>query len=696
VLRISALALALVALLPGAAQATSCPGADRCPYLTISSFSKQGEGVFRQPQAVAIAPSGDVYVADRWSYMIQRFSPSGEFIDEFGEYGTGPGQFGAVGGIAIDAAGSIYALDTDHNRVEKFNSRGRFLREFGSRELAIGWKGGIAVAGGTVYVSDGDHNRIAKFSATSGSFLGSFGDAGSGDGQFAHPLGLTVAGPDIYVADDQNDRIQKFKTDGTYEAQAGGFKNAYDVGVDPVSGNVWVVDNGNNRVVRLDPTLTTATPFTGVGIDTARGVAVNSTGNVYVADTLNERVQEFDPAGNSIGIWGVNGRGGGNLTGPQGLALAPDGHLVIADTLEYAMQELTPDGVFLRRWGNHVKFQLQSDVAVDAQGNAYVADTGDDVVQKFDAATGFLAAIGQGPGSAPGQLTSPGGVAVDAAGNVYVADTGNDRVQKFDANGVFVAAWDGFDQPRDVEVAGDNVYVANTGADRVDQRLTDGKRMASWGGSGSGAGRFHQPDGVGVDSNGLVYVADAGNSRVERFGPSGAFRDAWGSFGHGDGQFVLPSDVVVSAPGDAYVSDPFNNRLERFAFNPPPAPSPAPPPPPPPPEPAQARAAARLVAAPSLRLTAARRQRVLRRGGVVVSLTCVQACRADITAVGFRTVTVTLRAGHGTVRKLVPTRPTRRALLRHRRGTVLVKVSVRAATTVSATRSSSQRVRVTG
>jgi DNA-binding beta-propeller fold protein YncE len=701
--------LALVALLPGAARATSCPGADPCPYRTVVSFSKHGEGVFRQPQAVAIAPSGDVYVADRWSYLIQRFSPTGQFIDEFGEYGAGPGQFGAVGGIAVDSAGNLYALDSDQNRVEKFDSQGRFVRQFGSSTLAIGWKGGIAVAGGTVYVSDGDHNRIARFSAGSGSFLGSFGEAGSGDGQFAHPLGLTVAGSDLYVADDQNDRIEKFTTGGTYEAQAGGFKNAYDVGVDPVSGNVWVVDNGNNRVVRLDPSLATATPFTGAGINTARGLAVTATGNVYVADTLNERVQEFDAAGNSLATWGINGRNGGNLAGPQGLALAPDGHLVIADKLEYAMQELSPDGTFLRRWGNHVKFQLQSDVAVDAAGNMYVADTGDDVVQKFDAGTGFVAAIGQGPGSAPGQLSSPAGVAVDSDGNLYVADTGNNRVQKFDPNGSFLAAWDGFAQPQDVEVAGTNVYVTSTGADRVSELTTDGTRIRSWGGSGTGAGRFRRPDGLGIDSDSVVYVADAGNSRVQRFGPTGAFLDAWGGYGHEDGQFVLPGDVVVSASGDAYVSDPFNNRVERFSFT---APAPPAPPPatPPTPAPVQAAAAARLVAAPALRLTAARRQPVLRQGGVIVSLTCLQSCRADFTAtlrlsgtsrsLGFATVTVTVRAGHRTVRTLVPSSRTRRALAaalsHHRRATVLIHVSGRAATTPSASRSASRRIRVTG
>ena len=116
-MRVLVLALLLLAF-PAAARAAACPGADPCPYGAYASISQNGGGVFRQPQAVAVAPSGDVYVADRWSYMVQHFSPSGTFLGEFGEYGSGPGQFGAIGGIALDPSGNVYVLDTDHNRVE--------------------------------------------------------------------------------------------------------------------------------------------------------------------------------------------------------------------------------------------------------------------------------------------------------------------------------------------------------------------------------------------------------------------------------------------------------------------------------------------------------------------------------------------------------------------------------------------------
>ncbi len=672
----------LLFVFPAAAHAAACPGADPCPYSAYAAFSHNGDGVFRQPQAVAIAPSGDVYVADRWSYMVQHFSPSGTFIGEFGEYGSGPGQFGAIGGLAVDSAsGNVYALDTDHNRVEEFSASGSFIRQFGSSVLNIGWKGGIAVSGDTVYVSNSDQEEIARFTLD-GTALSSIG----GSAGLKHPLGLAVSNGDLFVADDQNNRVVELSTsDGSVlKASSGSLKNAYDVGVDG-DGNVWVANNGGNSVVKFSSNFTTATAYTGSGINTPRALAVNADGDVYVADTLNERVQELAPDGSVLALFGVNGRNFGNLTGPEGLALAPDGHLVIADTLEYAMQELDPNGVFLRRWGNHNEFQLESDAAVDPSGNIYVADTGHDEVQKWDAALSAATVIGKG------QLAAPQGVAVDPAGDVYVADTGNNRIAKFDPAGNLVGSWGGFNLPSDVEYWGSVLYVSEAGGDRVDELSPDGALLHRWGGSGAEAGRFDAPEGLGVDPSGQVYVADSGNARVQRFGPTGAFLDSWGAYGHADGQFVAPDDVVVGANGDTFVSDTFNNRLERFSFGAPaPAAAAASPPPP------AALAAKPRLAAPRLKLKVARRQRVLRQHGVKLAVSCASSCRVVVTARGFRTLTLTLHAKHTAHRKLKPTKATTkrmRTALRHKRHSAVLVKGV-ASNPAGPSASSTRRVRV--
>jgi tripartite motif-containing protein 71 len=660
---------------PVAAHAAACPGADPCPYGAYASISQNGGGVFRQPQAVAVAPSGDVYVGDRWSYVVQHFSPSGRFLGEFGEYGSGPAQFGAIGGIALDpSSGNVYVLDTDHNRVEEFRSSGSFIRQFGSSVLNIGWKGGIAVAGDTVYVSNSDQEEIARFKLDGAQQSPIGGSAG-----FAHPLGLAVSGDGhLFVADDQNDRVVELdESTGDVVAQASGVTNAYDVGVDG-SGNVWVADNGGNRVVKFSPDLSSSSPYTGDGMNTPRALAVNGDGDVYVADTLNERVQELASDGTVLALFGVNGRNFGNLTGPEGLALAPDGHLVIADTLEYAMQELDPNGAFIRRWGDHVKFQLQSDVAVDGGGNMYVADTGHDEVQKWYPTLGTNVAIGAG------LLAAPEGVAVDPAGNLFVADTGNNRVAKFDPSGNLVASWPGFNQPWDVEFWASALYVTETGANSVDELTPDGSPLAHWASNG--------PQGLGVDSAGQVYVADPGNARLDRYGPTGAFLDSWGTYGHDDGEFVAPADVAIGASGDAYVSDTFNNRLERFSFS-----SGTPPPPPPA---APAPEPKRRLAAPRLTLKVARHQPVLHQRGVNVTVSCASNCRTVITARGLHTLTLTLHAKHTAHRKLALTRAARNrikaALSKHRHTTVLLTAIARAPAGPSAASKRSIRVTVTG
>ena len=500
-----------------------------------------------------------------------------------------------------------------------------------------------------------------------------------------------MAGSHLFVADDQNNRVVELNTsDGsTVASSSGSLKNAYDVGLDG-DGNVWVANNGGNDVVKFSSDFATATAYTGSGgINTPRALAVNADGDVYVADTLNERVQELAPDGTVLAVFGVNGRNFGNLTGPEGLALAPDGHLVIADTLEYAMQELDPNGVFLRRWGNHNEFQLESDAAVDPSGNIYVADTGHDEVQKWDAALSTGAVIGKG------QLAAPQGVAVDPAGDIYVADTGNNRIAKFDPAGNLVASWGGLNLPSDIEYWASVLYVSEAGGDRVDELSPDGALLHRWGGPGAAAGQFNAPEGLGVDSSGRVYVADSGNARVQRFGPSGAFLDAWGGYGHADGQFVEPDDVVVGANGDSFVSDTFNNRLERFSFA---TPAPAAPPPPPP-APAAPAVKPRL-AAPRLKLTVARRQRVLHQHGVKVTVSCASNCRAVVTAHGFRTLTLVLHAKHTAHRKLrltkAETRKIKTVLRKHRHATILVTATARAPAGPSAAIRRGTRVRVTG
>ena len=101
---------------------------------------------------------------------------------------------------------------------------------------------------------------------------------------------------------------------------------------------------------------------------------------------------------------------------------------------------------FLRAWGGPMtgdgEFIYVAGVAVDSSLNLYVADTGNNRIQKFNKKGKFIAKWGTG-GSGDGELDGPFGIGVDTHSNVYVADTYNNRVQKFDSNGTFIAKWGG-------------------------------------------------------------------------------------------------------------------------------------------------------------------------------------------------------------------------------------------------------------
>jgi hypothetical protein len=175
-------------------------------------------------------------------------------------------------------------------------------------------------------------------------------------------------------------------------------------------------------------------------------------------------------------------------------------------------------------------------------------------------------------GSGDGQFNDPMGIGLDSTGNVYVADTGNDRVQKFTSDGNFLmqfgahGAGNGqFNGAKDVAVDSLGfVYVADEFNNRIQRFSSTGVFLGKWGTIGTGPGQFQQPFSLTTDANRNVYVVDYANSRIQVFRPSGAFIKQWGSAGGGPGEFNGASGIAVGSNARVYVADPVSKRVEMF------------------------------------------------------------------------------------------------------------------------------------
>jgi sugar lactone lactonase YvrE len=142
-------------------------------------------------------------------------------------------------------------------------------------------------------------------------------------------------------------------------------------------------------------------------------------GTVFVADFANDRVVQVSPGAPQTTV-------GSGLLGPFSVALDREGNLYIADSAKNRVAVVPADGGTQTSVGSGL--DTPTGVAVDQDGNIYIADLGNNRVVRVPAGGGAQTTVGSG-------LSTPSGVAVDQTGDVYIADQGNDRVVKVHAAG---------------------------------------------------------------------------------------------------------------------------------------------------------------------------------------------------------------------------------------------------------------------
>jgi sugar lactone lactonase YvrE len=275
---------------------------------------------------------------------------------------------------------------------------------------------------------------------------------------------------------------------------------------DPVPGQLSVVA-GNGGSGAPSPGPATRSKLNG-----PFGVAIDGLGNVYIADSSNDEVEKVSPTG-TLSVVAGTGTAGPATPGPA----------------------------------TESDLDFPTKVAVDGLGNLYIADDGNNEVEKVSP-TGVLSVIagtGTAGPSTPGPATSsdlqfPYGVAVDASGDVYIADSANDEIDEVSPAGVLSV-------------------IAGTGTAGVP---TAGPATAS---------DLDFPSAVAVDGLGDVFIADTFNSEVEEVSAAHVLSIVAGTGANGaptpgpatSSDLQAPYGVAVDASGNVYVADTFNNVIEK-------------------------------------------------------------------------------------------------------------------------------------
>ena len=502
----------------------------------ISGFSGDGgpatSASLGQPRRVAVDAAGNLFIADRGNQRIRKVDPITGIITTVAGNGTrgfsgdgGPATGASLAdpyGIAVGSSGNLFIADLYNQRIRKVDPAGIIT----------------TVAG----------------NGTSG-FSGDGGPATSASLSF--PLGVAVdSSGNLFIADLANHRIRKVDPAATITTVAGngtfGFsgdggaathaslKAPVGVAVD-AAGNVSIVDYANQRIRRVDPAtglITTVAgngslgfsgdggPATSASLANPAGVAVDANDNLFIADSANHRIRKVDPAGTITtvagkGSWGFSGDGGpatsARLSTPSGVGVDAAGNLFIADFGNQRIRKVDPSGIITTVAGNGTRgfsgdggpatsasLALPHGVAVDAAGNLFIADQGNQRIRKVDpagiittvAGNGTRGFSGDGGPATSASLAIPRRVAVDAAGNLFIADQVNQRIRKVDAAGIITT------------VAG------------------NGTRGFSGDGGSATSASLANPMGVAVDASDNLYIADSGNSRIRRVGLAAPVADA--------------------------------------------------------------------------------------------------------------------------------------------------------------------------
>lgn len=607
-----------------------------------------------QNEGLAVDSRGNVYIADAGDHRVRRISASGVISTVAGSGRAGfsgdggpatAAQLRSPYGLAVDRNGNLYIADLGNARIRRVTPAGLISTIAGGgtaapsegakpTAVALVAPRNIAIDSyGLLYFADFGGHRVytLRESGLLGIIAGTGQPGGSGDGgpavkaQLNSPAGLAVdTWGNVLIADNLNGRVRKVWRGVIASLGDGGTAGLTSIpllrpaglALDP-DGSLYIADLGTNQVLRVSPSLevtpiaqpardlavdmqgnlfacsgplvfrrprlgesvlvagSMAAGYVGDGVspDRARfqnpaAVARDIAGNLYIADTGNQRIRKITPDGAVLtvagnGLRGWSGDGGAaiaaRLNNPVGVAIDNNGNIYIADTGSNRIRKVDPSGVIATIAGTGergvsadgteaVKSPIDTPtwLAVDRDGALYFSEQGTHSVRKITAAGTLGTAAGNrsrgysgdGGPAVSASLDTPQGLALDADGNLYIADSGNRRIRRVASSRTWAPAiistvpdsnaaiWRGI---RGIAVAPDGtLFVADTDDARL-FRVDGPNQVLTIGGTGfpsftaeSGPAlseALNGPAGIVVDGAGAVYFTDSGNNRIRKLTP---------------------------------------------------------------------------------------------------------------------------------------------------------------------------------
>jgi uncharacterized repeat protein (TIGR01451 family) len=537
-----------------------------------------------EPRSISLDNNGNIYFLDTLNIRVRKVDTSGNISTIAG---TGVAGYSGDGGPAIkaqiaggsgpgvfaDSLGNVYIADTANQRVRKIDSSlnintvaGTGLRGYnGDNILATSAQlnGPLDVfvdGSGNIFI--GEAARVRRIDAVTkiiSTIAGTGATGYNGDGiaattaELFQARGVFVDGTgNVFISDAFNNRVRKVSTGGIISTVAG-------------NGTPYIGGDGG--------------PAVNAAVSSPYHAILDASGNLIITEffygvrKVNAATQQISSliVNSALGFTGVGGPAvSAQLYSPGGAVQDGAGNIFFADQTNQVVQEIVKsEGTLVTVAGNGTsgysgdtgpaitaQLSVPTAVALDTNGDIFIADSGNNVIRRVNAATQKITTVagngtqgynGDGPATSS-ELYNPSGLFVDGSGNIFIADLYNALVRRVDA------------VTKDLSTVAGNY--PNSG----------------YGGNGGAATSaiLNSPNGVFVDGSGNLFIADAGNNIIQRVDAitknistvAGNYLEGPGFSGDGgpatSAQLNSPWAIWGDSAGNLFIADLINNRIREF------------------------------------------------------------------------------------------------------------------------------------